>query len=82
MVHRSMALLATTSLAAEGRGARAMDEHEAIVRAIEARDGAAAEAAIRVHISHAFETRLNADADRYGLSAARSRSSPCSVLCQ
>src|SRR5690606_21456712 len=33
MVHRSMALVATTSLAAEGRGARAMDEHEAIVRA-------------------------------------------------
>jgi DNA-binding GntR family transcriptional regulator len=66
MVHRSMALVATTSLAAEGRGARAMDEHEAIVRAIEARDGAAAEAAIRGHISHAFETRLKADAERYG----------------
>lgn len=66
MVHRSMALVATTSLAAEGRGARAMDEHEAIVRAIEARDGAAAEAAIRGHISQAFETRLKADAERYG----------------
>ena len=58
MVHRSMALVATTSLAAEGRGARALDEHEAIVRAIEARDGAAADAAIRAHISRAFETRL------------------------
>jgi DNA-binding GntR family transcriptional regulator len=66
MVHRSMALVATTSLAAEGRGSRAMDEHEAIVRAIEARDGAAAEAAIRGHISRAFETRLKADAERYG----------------
>jgi DNA-binding GntR family transcriptional regulator len=66
MVHRAMALIATTSLAAEGRGARAMEEHEAIVRAIEARDGAAAEAAIRGHISQAFETRLKADADRYG----------------
>ena len=65
MVHRSMALLATTSLTAEGRGGQAMDEHEAIVRAIEARDGAAAEAAIRLHISHAFETRLKLDADRY-----------------
>jgi DNA-binding GntR family transcriptional regulator len=64
MVHRSMALVATTSLAAEGRGARAMDEHEAIVRAIEARDCAAAEAAIRGHISQAFETRLRADAER------------------
>ena len=66
MVHRSMALVATTSLAAEGRGVRAMEEHEAIVHAIEARDGAAAEAAIRGHISQAFETRLKADAERYG----------------
>jgi DNA-binding GntR family transcriptional regulator len=65
MVHRSMALVATTSLAAEGRGARAMEEHEAIVRAIEARNGAAAEAAIRGHISQALETRLKADAERY-----------------
>ena len=66
MVHRAMALLATTSLAAEGRGARAMDEHEAIARAIEARDGAAAEAAIRRHISVAYETRLRLDAERHG----------------
>ncbi len=66
MVHRSMALLATTSLAAEGRGATAQDEHATIVRAIEARDGTAAESAIRAHISHAFETRLKLDADRYG----------------
>jgi DNA-binding GntR family transcriptional regulator len=61
-VHRSMALLATTSLAAEGRGAKALDEHESIVRAIEARDGEAADAAIREHISRAFETRLMQDA--------------------
>ena len=66
MVHRTMALLATTSLAAEGRGGRALDEHEEIVRAIEARDGAAAEAAIRNHISVAFETRLRIDAERHG----------------
>jgi DNA-binding GntR family transcriptional regulator len=63
-VHRTMALVATTSLAAEGRGARALDEHQAIVEAIEARDGPAAEAAIRHHISVAFETRLKLDADR------------------
>jgi DNA-binding GntR family transcriptional regulator len=60
-VHRSMALLATTSLAAEGRGAKALDEHQSIVRAIEARDGDAADAAIREHISRAFETRLMQD---------------------
>jgi DNA-binding GntR family transcriptional regulator len=66
MVHRSMALVATTSLAAEGRGSEALAEHEAIVRAIEARDGAAAEAAIRAHISHAYETRLRQDAESFG----------------
>lgn len=64
MVHRSMALLATTSLAADGRGLKALEEHEQIVRAIEARDGAAADLAIRQHISRAFETRLKLDADR------------------
>lgn len=62
LVHRSMALLATTSLAAEGRGRMALEEHEAIVRAIEARDGAAAAAALKAHLSRAFETRLRLDA--------------------
>ncbi len=61
LVHRSMALLATTSLAAEGRGRMALEEHEAIVRAIEARDGAAAAAALKAHLSRAFETRLRLD---------------------
>ncbi len=66
MVHRSMVLLSTTSLAAEGRGTEALAEHEEIVRAIEARQGEAAEEAIRAHISHAFEARLMADAGRGG----------------
>ena len=66
MVRRAMALVATTSLAATGRAARALDEHEAIVHAIEARDGATAEEVIRAHISNALETRLLADADRRG----------------
>jgi DNA-binding GntR family transcriptional regulator len=64
MVHRFMALLASTSLAAEGRGRQSLEEHAAIVRTIEARDGAAADAAIRDHISRAFETRLLRDAER------------------
>jgi DNA-binding GntR family transcriptional regulator len=64
MVHRSMVLLSTTTLAAEGRGVQALGEHEEIVRAIEARQGEAAEAAIRAHISQAFETRLMLDAER------------------
>lgn len=60
LVHRSMALLATTSLAVEGRGKAALAEHGAIVDAIAARNGVAAEAALKAHISHAFETRLKA----------------------
>lgn len=62
LVHRSMALMATTSFAAEGRDAVGLAEHDAIVRAIEARDGEAAYQALRGHISKAFETRLRIDA--------------------
>ncbi|PQO23566.1 GntR family transcriptional regulator [Rhodobacteraceae bacterium WD3A24] len=63
LVHRSMALLASTSLAAEGRGARALAEHQAIVDAIAAGEGEAAYAALKKHISQAFETRLKLDAE-------------------
>ncbi|MGY6633582.1 MAG: GntR family transcriptional regulator [Alkalilacustris sp.] len=62
LVHRSMALLAVTSLAAEGRGDATMAEHDQIVEAIAARDGDAAYLALRAHISKAFETRLKIDA--------------------
>ncbi|MFI0395382.1 GntR family transcriptional regulator [Paracoccus jiaweipingae] len=62
LVHRSMALMARTSLAAEGRGDAAMDEHQRIVEAIAAGQPDAAEDALRQHISHAFETRLKQDA--------------------
>lgn len=62
LVHRSMALLATTSLAAEGRGEDALAEHAAIVDAIAAGDGDAADQALREHISKAFVTRLKLDA--------------------
>lgn len=63
LVHRSMALLATTSLAAEGRGEMALSEHGAIVDAIEARDEDGAYDALKTHISQAFETRLKLSAD-------------------
>jgi DNA-binding GntR family transcriptional regulator len=66
MVHRTMPQVPTPSRPAVGGGGRALDEHAEIVRAIEARDGAAAEAAIRRHISVAFETRLKLDAERHG----------------
>ena len=47
---------------AERRDGVALAEHDAIVRAIEARDGEAAHAALKAHISKAFETRLRVDA--------------------
>lgn len=62
LVHRSMALLATTSLAAEGRDTTSLAEHAAIVEAITERDGERACATLRDHISLAFETRLKLDA--------------------
>ena len=62
LVHRSMALMATTSLAAVGRDHAALDEHDHIVTAIVTGDGDAAYAALKVHISRAFETRLRVDA--------------------
>lgn len=61
LVHRSMALMATTSLAAEGRGEDALAEHSAIVAAIEARAETAAYEALKSHISKAFVTRLKLD---------------------
>jgi len=70
LVHRSMALLATTSLEAEGRGEEALTEHTAMVDAIARGDGEAADAALRKHISHAFETRLKLE------SGDRSRKQP------
>ncbi len=62
LVHRSMALLATTSLSAEGRVAGTMAEHSRIVEAIENGDGDAAYASLRDHISKAYVTRLKIDA--------------------
>lgn len=62
MVHRSMALLTSTSLAVDGRGEMALNEHEAIVKAIELHDGEAANKALKTHLSYAFETRLKIDA--------------------
>jgi len=61
LVHRSMALLATTSLAAVGRDEAAIAEHDAIVSAIEARDTSSAAEALKAHISKAFVTRLKLD---------------------
>ncbi|MBV0890607.1 GntR family transcriptional regulator [Paracoccus sp. Z118] len=58
IVHRTMALMAHSSLAVPGRGEDSLAEHRAIVDAIAAGDPDAADAALRAHISLAYETRL------------------------
>ncbi|MBL4769014.1 MAG: GntR family transcriptional regulator [Rhodobacteraceae bacterium] len=62
LVHRTMALMATTSLAADGRGEIAQAEHDGIVAALEAHDEDAADQALKDHISVAFMTRLKQNA--------------------
>ncbi len=64
LVYRSMALMATTSLAAEGRSETALNEHASIVEAIAAGDGERAYAELKGHISRAFEARLRQDAEQ------------------
>ncbi|MEQ3626087.1 MAG: GntR family transcriptional regulator [Celeribacter sp.] len=64
LVYRSMALMATTSLAVEGRSETALSEHQDIVDAIRARDEDAADASLRSHISNAFVQRLKQDAQK------------------
>ncbi|MCV2894590.1 GntR family transcriptional regulator [Lentibacter sp. XHP0401] len=66
LVHQSMALMATTSLAAKGRSLKALDEHDMIVKAIEERDEQKAREALKSHISKAFVTRLKLDAEKVG----------------
>ena len=64
LVHRSMALMATTSLAAEGRSPVALEEHAAIVQAIADREGERAATALKDHLSTAFEVRLKEEAGK------------------
>lgn len=65
LVYRTMALMATTSLATPGRGEVAQGDHKAIIAAIAERDGDRASETLRRHISSAFETRLRADAQSF-----------------
>ena len=65
LVYRSMALMARTSLAAAGRGEKALAEHDTIVDAIAARDGDRAAQALKDHLSIAFVVRLKEEAERH-----------------
>lgn len=62
LVHRSMALMATTSLAIEGRGVIAQAEHAKIIECIANRDEDGADSALRQHISVAYSARLKQEA--------------------
>ncbi len=63
-IRRSMALLTGVSLSDPQRGMETVDEHDAIVRAVEARDEDGADRAARRHISNAYATRLRLEAGR------------------
>lgn len=66
LVQKSMALVARTTLALEGRAPESLDEHAHMVDAIRAGDGEGAAQALRDHISRAYEARLRADAELIG----------------
>ena len=74
LVHRSMALMATTSLAADGRGPVAVEEHQAIVTAISKGDSEEASEKLRDHISIAFITRLRSGASLWVVLHRKNRS--------
>lgn len=57
-LRETMALLGQTTLMQMGRSEKAIDEHAAIVKAIQDRDPEAAEIAAREHIRAAHRTRL------------------------
>jgi DNA-binding GntR family transcriptional regulator len=54
----SLSILAGTTLAAPGRSHNALEEHEALISAIEGRDPEAADKAACEHIRRAFRARL------------------------
>lgn len=68
-LRESMALLGQTTLSLAGRSETAIEEHEAIVSAIERHDPQGAEEAARAHIRGAYRSRLRLifeAADRVG----------------
>lgn len=57
-LREAMAVLGNTTLGLTGRSETALEEHEKLLRALEARDAAAAESAAREHIRAAYRARL------------------------
>ena len=73
IVHRTMALMAHSSLAVPGRGEDSLDEHRAIVKSIAAGNPDEADAALRAHISLAYETRLRQGARDWAATVEQER---------
>jgi DNA-binding GntR family transcriptional regulator len=58
LLQESLALLGPSTLSVAGRAANTIEEHDALVSAIERRDPDAAEAASRAHIRSSHRTRI------------------------
>lgn len=57
-LQKTLLILGPTTLAEPGRQAAAVSEHGAVIEAIAARDGGAAEQAMRAHIAAALKARI------------------------
>lgn len=57
-VESTMMILGPSSMKSHTRAVEAVEEHEAVLRALNDRDGAAAEAVMRTHMEHAQLARL------------------------
>ena len=57
-LHKTLLILGPTTLAESGRQAGAVAEHAAVIEAVAARDGDAAERAMRAHIAAALKARI------------------------
>ncbi len=59
-LHRALIILGPTTLSQTLRFENAVDEHDSVLAALRARDGAAAETAMRAHIEAAQQVRIRA----------------------
>lgn len=63
-LQKTLLILGPTTLADPSRATAAVEEHTAVLTALEARDGAKAEAAMRAHVEAALAARLRGMRDR------------------
>lgn len=63
-LQKTLLILGPTTLADPSRAVSAVAEHAAVISALKARDGAAAEAAMRAHVDAALSARIRGMRDR------------------